>query len=185
MARGMLRAILGRYLEIKPQCVRFHYKPGGKPALCDDQGRQRPHFNLSHSADVCLVAITPRQELGVDVEFLRPLPHVEKLAERYFSPAEYAVFSRVPANQKPVAFWNCWTRKEAYIKAIGEGLCVPLNRFEVSLLPGEPARFLSLDGDPKKASHWSLFHLEPLPNLLGALAVPGQDWRLTGWRYPS
>ena len=113
----------------------------------------------------------------------RPLPHNEQIAERFFSQQENQIFKSLPAEQRGPAFFNCWTRKEAYIKAIGEGLSCPLDAFDVTLAPGEPARLLRIHGRKQAASSWSLHAFTPRPDYTAALAVTGRDWQLSFWQW--
>ena len=178
VARASLRRILGTYLRRPAASLDFVYGEKGKPSLAPGSGAGELDFNLSHSSELALLAVTRKGELGVDVERLRPMPDGEAIAERFFSRPEREVLRGVPAEQKDQAFFLCWTRKEAYVKATGDGLSMPLSRFEVSLEPGSEARMRSLDGDPAKGAAWSLRHLEPAPGYVGALAVEGPPPRV-------
>jgi len=184
VARGLLRLILGRYLDIEPAQLRFWYSPYGKPALASEIGRNRLRFNVSHSHGLALYAITCGRELGVDVEFNRTDLAEEQIAERFFSPREVAALRALPANMQQKAFFRCWTRKEAYIKARGEGLTLPLDQFEVSLEPGKPAAMIT-NVDPQEVARWSIQELTPGPGYVAALAVEGHDWRLKCWQWPQ
>lgn len=183
VGRGLLRTLLGRYLETDPGQLRFCYSPHGKPALAWEANRNRLRFNLSHSRGLALYAVTRARELGVDIEFIRPEPADEEIAERFFSPREVAALRALPSNMQREAFFNCWTRKEAYIKARGEGLTLRLDQFDVTLTPGEPAALLSTNGDPQEASRWALKNLAPGPGYGAALAVEGDNWRLKCWQW--
>ncbi len=178
VARGLLRAILGRYLDMQPCKLRFCYNPNGKPTLVRESGGDVLRFNVSHSHGLALYAVTGGREIGVDLEWLRPDLAHEQIAERFFSPHEVAVLSTLPRNMKPEAFFNCWTRKEAYVKAKGKGLTLPLDQFDVSLVPGEPAALLSTKWNPQEAFRWSLQQLIPGPGYVAALAVEGNHWQL-------
>jgi 4'-phosphopantetheinyl transferase len=182
-ARGLLRTILGRYLKIEPRRLRFRYGPKGKPGLAGDTSRGGLRFNVSHSHNLALYAVTHGRQIGVDVERIRPDLAGEKIAERFFSPREAATLRELPAEMQQEAFYTCWTRKEAYLKAVGEGITLRLDQFEVSVTPGEPAVLLSINGDPKEASYWSLKGLGPGPGYVGALAVKGHGWDLRCWRW--
>ena len=138
---------------------------------------------MSHSQGLALYAITREREIGVDIEHVRPVPEAEQIADRFFSARESAVFRALPPSQKPKAFFNCWTRKEAYIKAIGDGLAWPLDQIEVSLALGEPARLLSIAGDPISAKRWELQELTPACSYVAALAVEGHNWRISCWQW--
>ena len=185
VGRGLLRAILGRYLEAEPKDLRFCYSPHGKPDLAKGFGERRLRFNLAHSDALALYAITRGRGIGVDLERLRSDVVDEGIAERFFASGEVAVLRSLPPNVQPKAFFACWTRKEAYIKARGEGLSMPLDRFEVSLAPGDPAALLSADGDQEEVSRWSLRELAPGPGYAAALCVEGHGWRLKCREWPD
>ena len=183
VARGVLRDVLGRYLGAQPDSLRFEYTEYGKPLLVKEFRDAGISFNLSHAKGVALLAITAGREIGVDVEWIRPGVTEEEIAERFFSTDEVRVLRALPKNAQEEAFFNCWTRKEAYIKAKGEGLSMPLDRFAVTLAPGSAAELLYTVGDPQEASRWRLLELFPGPGFVGAVAVEGHDWQLKclGW----
>jgi 4'-phosphopantetheinyl transferase len=183
VARGVLRLILSRYLSIAPNLLEFSYSSYGKPALATMPGKDWLRFNLSHSHELALYAFTRGREVGIDIEHMRANVADEAIAERYFSPREVLVFRGLPASHRRQAFFNCWTRKEAYIKARGEGLSFPLDRFDVSLAPGEPATLLATLGDPHEASRWTLQALHPGLGYAAAVVVEGHDWQLTCWQW--
>ncbi len=185
VARGLLRVILGRYLVIDPGQLRICYSPSGKPSLTRECGGEALRFNVSHSHGLALYAIAHGRELGVDLERIRPELADAQLAEHFFSLREVAMLRAVPTSLRQEAFFHCWTRKEAYIKARGEGLACPLGRFDVSLVPGEPAALLSTRDDPPEASRWTLRELFPGPDYVAAIAVEGHDWRLQCWHWPG
>ncbi|HSN88888.1 MAG TPA: 4'-phosphopantetheinyl transferase superfamily protein, partial [Thermoanaerobaculia bacterium] len=121
-----------------------------------------------------------------DIEFLKPMPDCEQIAERFFSASERDVLRELPADRKEEAFFNCWTRKEAYLKAVGTGLAVPLDSFDVTLAPGEPPRMLTLEGNAERAARWFFQHFRPAENYIGALAIEGPspeggEWRVSTW----
>src|SRR5581483_3578226 len=144
LARGALRILLGRYLNVSPASIQFTYNSKGKPALAAPTCL---NFNASHSGDLTVFAFTAGCEIGVDVEQIRPLPGMQNIANRFFNSKEATELMSLHANQRKRAFFLCWTRKEAYIKAIGEGLSAPLNGFRVTIQPRQPARFIHLAGD--------------------------------------
>lgn len=183
VARGLLRAILSRYLDMEPGQLRFCYSDYGKPSLAPTSGQKTLSFNLSHSDGLALYAMTRGRETGIDLEHVRSVAEAEQIAERFFSAQEKAVFRALPASLKHKAFFTCWTRKEAYIKARGEGLSLPLHQFDVSLVPGEPAALLNVRGDPQEVSRWSLRELIPAPGYVAALVVKGHNWRLACWQW--
>jgi 4'-phosphopantetheinyl transferase len=183
VARGLLRVILGRYKGGDPSQLCFMYGPKGKPQLVGEIGSEALLFNIAHSHELALFAVTRGREIGVDVEYVREEAAGMDTAERFFSPGEVAALQKLPAAVRVEAFFNCWTRKEAFIKATGEGLSLPLDRFNVSLAPGEPAALLSTAWDPEEASRWSLCELVPGPGYVAALAVEGSDWELRCWQW--
>jgi len=183
VGRGILRTILGQYLGIEPSQVQFCYGSRGKPALTQTCGGDWLRFNLSHSQELVLYAIAREREIGIDIEHIRPMPEAEQIVERFFSVRENAVFRALLPSQKQAAFFNCWTRKEAYIKALGDGLALPLDQFDVSLSPDEPARLLGIKGDRFAAESWSLQELIPEPGYVAALAVEGQDRSFSCWQW--
>jgi 4'-phosphopantetheinyl transferase len=171
VARGMLRMILSRYTAIEPRDLRFSYNPYGKPFLDSAPGKIPICFNLSHSHDVALYAITQRRHVGIDIERVRQNIDIETIAKAYFSAHEYQLLRELPSEAQHEAFFMCWTRKEAYIKARGEGLSYPLDRFTVSLEPGDSAVILQNDNEPSEALQWMLYHLVPELGYIGAMAV--------------
>jgi 4'-phosphopantetheinyl transferase len=179
-ARGAVRSILGSYLGVDPRQIQFLYDRHGKPAVQGpvDDGNLR--FNLSHSDGLALVATTRGRELGVDLERIRTDIDCDALAEKFFSPREVEVLRALAANQKYEAFFSCWTRKEAYVKARGVGLSLLLDGFDVSLAQGEPAAVLKTYDDPREASRWSLHELALRRGYAAALAVRERGWRLEG-----
>lgn len=170
VARGLLRALLGRYLGVHPAAVRFAYDAHGKPAL-DGGASADLAFNVSHSGGLALCGISRVGPLGVDIETWRFTSNRDGIAARYFAQGEVRRLQALPATERMAAFFDCWTRKEAFVKAIGHGLGHPLDRFEVSFEPGVPARLLDVDGDADEAAHWTLEALPHVPGYSAALAV--------------
>jgi 4'-phosphopantetheinyl transferase len=169
-ARATLRALLGRYLGAPPAGLHFTHSAQGKPALPGGG----LHFNVSHTHGLALIAVTREGEVGVDVERVRNHPTHLDLAARYFTPAEAAALRRLPAGASEEAFFHVWTRKEAFLKAVGLGLAHGLERFEVSVPPDDPARVLHIDGDPAAGARWSMVALAPAPGYVGTLAIEGR-----------
>jgi 4'-phosphopantetheinyl transferase len=167
LARGALRILLARYLKSLPQAVAFTYGSKGKPALAPPA---RLQFNASHSGDLALFAFTMDCEIGIDVEVIRPMPDMENIAKRFFCAEEAAELLSLPDGQREHGFFLCWTRKEAYIKATGDGLSAPLDAFRVTLRRGDPAVVVHLAGDPVAAQAWTLHDLQPGPGFAAALA---------------
>lgn len=182
-ARGRLREILGRYVGTAPGLLRFSYDRYGKPSLVGETGGGgRLCFNVSHSRGVALYALTRGREVGVDVEFVREDFASLEIAESFFSRREVAALRAVGPGARASAFFDCWTRKEAYIKARGEGLSHPLHLFTVSLGPGEPAALLCTEDDAEEAARWSMVELFPGEGYRAALAVRGEVSSLSCWR---
>ena len=193
VGRGVLRELLGAYLGVPAREVVFSYGPRGKPFLGGPAAAGGLSFNLSNSHELALIGLLRGPEIGVDVELLKPMPDLEQIAERFFSASERAALRGLPAGQKREGFFNCWTRKEAYLKAVGEGLAAPLDSFDVTLIPGEPPRMLTLKGDAERASRWSYRCFRPASDYVGALAIEGIDgfasaggaWAVRTWRFLS
>lgn len=169
VARATLRQLLGRYLGVAPSDVQFVLGSSGKPAL---PGREL-YFNVSHSHGLAVYAFTRRGEVGIDVERLRSQPSHLDMAGRFFAPAEAAAIRSLPPQQREEAFFHVWTRKEAFIKATGQGLSFGLERFEVSVPPDEPPRLRLIDGDRRAAARWSLVALAPAAGYVGAMVLAG------------
>ena len=180
VSRGFLRHVIGRYLETKPEAVRFSYGPYGKPGLDGVHKSSVLRFNMSHSRAVGLVAVTETKELGVDVEYIRADFASEDIARRFFSPREVEAFNALATEQRVAAFFRCWTRKEAYIKAVGLGLSQPLDGFDVTLAPDAPPTLLRTDQDD--ASRWSLSDIEVDKDYAAALVVEGKTSNIRYWQ---
>ena len=166
VTRGMLRVLLSRYLETPPENISFIYGAKGKPAVAETRVR----FNISHSGDLAVYAFTNDCEIGVDVEQIRPLPDMEDMARRFFCQTESLELAGVPEADRTRAFFSCWTRKEAYIKAVGDGLSIPLDSFAVTLRPDEGARLIHLENDTRAAAAWTIQNLELDPEYTAAVA---------------
>ena len=180
LAHGCLRDVLARYLHCEPRQLSFSTDNYGKPALADNS----LEFNIAHSGDFVLVAIARGRKVGVDVERMRQGISSLVIARQYFSKSEVTELEALPLEQKELAFFNCWTRKEAYIKAQGFGLSLPLESFDVSLTPNEPAILRATRPDPEEAARWSLQSLEMDARHAAAVAAEGKalDFRLWDWK---
>ena len=176
--RGILRSILGRYLQRPAGSIRFVYGLQGKPNLLLDHSDPPIRFNVSHSQGLAVFAFSYDREIGVDIETSRTGLEIEDIAGRYFSSSELAEFRALPPEKRPEGFLTCWTRKEAYLKAIGSGLSVSLDTFDVSLTPGKPARLVSGD-NPR----WTLFSFQPENGYAGAVVADGNDWTVRSWDF--
>jgi 4'-phosphopantetheinyl transferase len=178
VARGLLRLILSRYLDVEPAQLRFCYGRYGKPALANGLGEGMLSFNLAHAEGLALYAVARGRQIGVDVEHIRADYPYQEVVERFFSWREQGVLRALPQRARCGAFFAGWTRKEAYLKARGEGLSLPLHEIEVTLAPREPALLLSVGGDAQEARRWALHELKPHPGYAAAVAVEGRGWRL-------
>jgi 4'-phosphopantetheinyl transferase len=167
-ARGCLRRILACYVDLPPAALRLRYEPQGKPRL---DAPQAPLFNLAHSGTWLLCAVTHGHEVGVDLEQVRPLPNAPALAKRFFAPSEAAQLATLPDGQQQQAFFTCWTRREAYLKARGWGLKLPLPHFAVTLAPSEPPRLLLQAAEPAARHQWRLYDVLAPPGYVAALAM--------------
>lgn len=172
-ARGILRKLLGIYLNRPPAELRFGYGPRGKPLLRTPVPNRSVRFNVSHSHGLALYAFTYDREVGIDVELIRPDVGVDELAERFFSPREAAQLRALPPESRPGGFFVCWTQKEAYVKARSDGLQIPLDSFDVSLTPGDPAELRSSDSE-----RWSMRSFQPAPGFVAAVVGEGRGWQL-------
>ncbi len=185
-ARGLLRAILSRYLDRGPDELTFSYGPNGKPALTSESDEGELCFNLSRRQGLALYAVTRGQKIGVDLELIREDLACEQIAERFFSPRENAALQATPMQMRQEAFFTLWTCKESYIKATGTGLSLPLDQFNVlpiATLATKPEVFLSIEKDPEEAARWSLRMLPAAPRYAAALAVEGHLGQLKGWQW--
>ena len=187
VARGVLRELLGRYLQTDPGDVSFVYNAFGKPDLSPEFGGQLK-FNLSHAAGLALIAIARGSSVGVDLEYIRMQSDYAEIARSFFSAAEVDFLSRLQSEAWAAAFFSCWTKKEAYVKARGKGLTIPLNDFSVPLTT-DPAHgreeFCVPSGHSVSATRWSLFTLRPAPGYAGALAIEGTGWRVRHWKWKT
>lgn len=170
VGRGMLRELLAPRLGIPPGGIEFIGNAYGKPRLADVHRAPELNFNVSHSGSLALYAFCRDCDVGVDVELMREIEDADDLAERFFSPAEAAALAALPVDQKSLAFLACWTRKEAFIKAIGLGLSCPLDAFDVSLEPDAPARLLRIDPSIDSVSSWSMQGFRPRDGYIAAVA---------------
>lgn len=172
VGRAALRMALAELLGTTPEKVAFKYGSYGKPEL-DPRHETALTFNVSHSGGVGVIAVTTGRQLGVDVERVRSLRDMDSLARRVFSARELATLDALPAELRVTAFFRCWTRKEAYIKATGAGLAQPLDAFSVSLEPDAPACILEIGGAAEAAQGWTLLDLEAPPGFAAALVCEG------------
>jgi 4'-phosphopantetheinyl transferase len=170
-ARGWLRVLLGRYLQRDPADLQFAYSPTGKPSLVEEPAALQ--FNVAHTDGLILLAVARERELGIDVEIIQPEFPFASIVEQYFAPPEIVTLQNLAPAAQPLAFFKGWTRKEAYLKARGDGLSAPLNQFVVPLTNDAP---FSLE------DNWTLYPLTPAPEYVGALAVAGHSHHLRFFR---
>lgn len=171
-ARTTLRHLLGRYLDRDPSQIQFQYGPEGKPSVVSTPQLE---FNLSHSGELAVFSFSHGVPLGVDVERMRPLIDMEGLAMRFFSPEEVDELLSLPAAERQRGFFNCWTRKEAFVKALGVGFSFPLHRFAVTLRPNIPPRLKTVEHSLIAGQQWELRDLEVSAGYAAALAYAGGE----------
>jgi 4'-phosphopantetheinyl transferase len=171
ISRGALRLLLGAYLDAAPSDIQFQYGSHGKPALAPPA---RISFNVSHSGDLALFAFMIDSQVGIDVEQVRPLSDIHEIASRFFCKQEAGELLSLPVDQQERAFFSCWTRKEAYIKAIGDGLSAPLNNFRVTLRPGEPATVVHVAKELTAVKAWTMHDISLGSKYAAALAYRGE-----------
>src|SRR6266540_2781066 len=181
-ARGFLRTLLGRYLGVAPRSVELQFNSFGKPSLAGALAAGGLRFNVSHSHGLALFAFARGRELGVDIERIRPDFATAEIAKRFFSAAESARLCSLTPEQRSRAFFECWTRKEAYIKARGDGLSRRLDTFEVAFGPGAAPAILAAGDEPDAAARWTVYDLQPAHGYCGALIVEGPGVTVAGWR---
>jgi len=180
--RGVLRTLLGRYLNVLPNDISFHYTEYGKPYLSDEHGL---NFNLSHAGGYALIAFTTKSAIGVDVEAIDRSIDTDKLVHRFFSPVEITAVAALSPVERPVAFFKLWTRKEALIKAHGAGLSLPLVQFGVSISDQEDVRVLHTDWAPEAANLWQIYSFTVAKELPGAIALKASLEGIHLFTYPA
>jgi len=178
LAHGVLRTLLGSYLGASPAAIQFRFGHARKPFLA---GNATLQFNLSDSGDLALIGFAHACDLGVDVEFMKRMTDMESIARRFFSPEECSELLSLDLAERTDAFFRCWTRKEAYLKALGDGLAAPLDGFQVTLRPDQEPRLVRTTLAGGKTSHWHLHHLVPAQDYLGAAAYTGTPRRIREW----
>ncbi len=177
LARGRLRQLLAERLDVRPEAVELGYRAYGKPMLAGRFARSGLRFNLSHCDDLAVFALASGREVGIDVEAVRVLADADDIAAHTFSHRESAAYQALDPRERPLGFFQCWTRKEAFIKALGDGLQHPLDRFDVSLAPREPARILRVDDTPGDHCGWRMEGFSPAPGFVAAVVVEDQEHR--------
>ena len=176
LARARLRELLAARLGVRAESVEFEYGAHGKPALSQRFADSDLDFNVSHCDDVAAYAFSCGHAIGIDVEAARVISDADDIAARYFSRRENAMYRTLNPCDRPLGFFNCWTRKEAFIKALGDGLSHQFDRFDVSLRPGEPARILRVGEASGDACGWRMISFSPAPGFVGAVVAERKQW---------
>jgi 4'-phosphopantetheinyl transferase len=181
-ARGILRQLLGNYLQVSPCNLSFTYSDRGKPRLAEDSALQ---FNISHSEAYALLGFTLDHLIGVDLEYQKPMTEAVKIAQRFFSPSEFKILAATPPEEQVQLFFRFWTAKEAYLKAIGTGLSGSLSEVEVVLNETQSRYLLTLPEAQPENSPWSLYPCSPETNYLGAIAINSdiQPQQISYWHW--
>lgn len=181
LTRGVLRKLAGAYLDTEPKKVKFHYEQYGKPRFQDES---RIKFNVSHSGDRAVIAFVRDYDIGVDIEYFKDDFDVLDIAENFFSRREIDKLKMQPLKEQRQAFYRCWTRKEAFIKAEGSGLSFPLDKFTVSMHSDNEANLEHTDWSPDEKDRWNMFSFKPAQNYIAAVAINGNttsfnvfDWK--------
>jgi 4'-phosphopantetheinyl transferase len=177
LGRGALRLLLARYTGIDPREIALDIEAHGKPVMrrADAPAAAPPAFNLSHAGNLALLAVASGGSIGIDIEQVRNMADRDGVARRFFSAAEYQQYLSLAPEDRTAGFFRCWTRKEAFIKAIGEGLSRPLRTFDVTLGPEDEARLLQVKGNTGEADEWSMHAFDPAPGYVAAVAARARD----------
>ena len=180
--RAALRGILARYLDTAPDQLGFSHAPAGKPTLGGQWASSGIQFNLSHSQALGLLAVSRERSLGIDIEWMNRTIPVMEICERFFSEGEISTLRGLPEEHKVAGFFECWTRKEAFIKALGGGLSIPLDSFDVSF-GNEPAALKWVRSEFTDGSRWKLYDLLIDSGYAAALAAEGNHHKLSYLRW--
>lgn len=178
-----LRQVLCQYLNLQPQEIVYKYSPLGKPDLMEAHNPHEIRFNISHSGHILLIALTSNRQLGIDVEEVRSIPDMSRMVELYFSPSEIEWYMDLPEPEKQLAFFSTWTRKEAFLKAIGEGLQYPPEQIEVSMDPDDVSPALKFLDDSQPDLGCRLLSFEPAEGYKAALAAEGKNWSVHAYHF--
>ena len=171
VGRARLRQLLGARLDVAPSSIEFAYGNRGKPSLSFVFAGSGLRFNVSHCGNLAVYGFAWHREIGIDVEAVGPLPDADAIAARFFSRRENATYSSLRPSERPLGFFNCWTRKEAFIKALGDGLSYSLDRFDVSLAPDEPAQLLHVESALAPEDRWSMWSFSAAPGYVAAVVT--------------
>jgi len=181
--RGQVREILAHYLQDDPTRIAFEYGPNGKPALAEPWSKSQLEFNVSNSEELSLIAVAFNRPLGVDIEFIKPPHDFEAIARHFFAPVEVAVLDSLTGDARLAGFFDCWTRKEAVLKAVGAGLSISLNKVVVSIAPGRPAAVLRFLPEAGEQPEWWMQNLQPHPGYAAAIAAEGGPLETDCWQW--
>lgn len=181
VSRVFLRKSLSHYLDTAPSEIKFTYNKYGKPNIDPEHHPQNIRFNLSHSENLALYAITQNREIGIDVEYIRNVDKADKIMRRFFSKDECEFYYSQPKNKRNWAFFTLWTRKEAYSKARGMGIGLPTKEFDLQLVPPEVGQINHIR-TKNKESKWSLIDIEVDSDYMAALAAEGNDFEINHWK---
>lgn len=177
-ARAAMRSILASYLNVAPDEIIFAYASNGKPELAGGLNESGLKFNLSHSHDRALLGVVSNFCIGVDIEFIKHEFASDEIAHRFFAPGEVSRLRAIPEMERASAFFSCWTRKEAYIKAVGQGLSLPLDSFEVAFGPGVQPGLLQVNTSPVEAARWRMYSIPAAEGYAAAIIVEGKDHKI-------
>lgn len=182
-ARIALRKILARYIPIQAHEIEFDYHQNGKPEISESQNCNCIRFNVSHSGRFAIIGVTLKREIGVDIEKYRKMEFLE-IARRYFSEREYGELQAIPAPDLQRYFFSCWTRKEALLKGLGEGIANLLDQVSVTLGSG-PAEITGFRGNPGASQQWCLMDMNVDPDYAGAIAFEGKFAHIRHWVFDA
>ncbi len=183
-SHGLLRTILGSYMNVAPGKVQFSYNSQGKPYLEETFQGKKLQFNMSHSHEIALFAVAFNRQVGVDLEHIYLFAETDSLADLVLSQREKAAWRKYPANHRLETLFRYWTCKEAFVKATGEGLSLPLEKIHISLKPDQ-TKLMSINRSLREASRWSLQELYPVPDFAAAIVVEGFGYHLNHWQWPQ
>jgi 4'-phosphopantetheinyl transferase len=182
VSRGILRRLLGLLSGTDPSKIRFRYSSHGKPSLDGSLSEKGIRFNMSHSNHLALYAFSIDREVGVDLEYIRPFEALKEFVDRFFSEKEKIFLKNLPLNDRTESFFKLWTRREALLKALGQGLTMA-ELFDPSGGEGERPGLVGIKGNNENHPYYYVQQLKPAPNYVGAIAVEESNPRVNCWRW--